>query len=379
MVHSTEGERGFLALALFAAGIGLSLLLVRVGALYGALAGAGALVGLLAADYAFAFRHNQVLGIAYPLLAVAFVYIAVTVSRYFLIGREARFVRDAFSHYLAPDVVETLVSRPDALRLGGERRTLTVLFSDVRGFTTLSEGMAPDALAAFLNEYMTAMTGIVMEQKGTVDKFIGDAIMAFWGAPLPNPAHARDAVSASLTMLRRLDGLREEWRRRGLPDIDIGIGINTGEMTVGNMGSDSRFDYTVIGDNVNLASRLEGLNKPYGTRLLVTEATRAALGEGVCCRRIDRVRVKGKAEPVAIYEPLLAAPPDEALRDEVQAFHDAQDAYWAGRFSEARTAFDALHTRYGHHLYSVYRDRADSFLLDPPPPDWDGVWTFTTK
>lgn len=377
--RSTERERGFLAVLLLAGGVLFTLALVRVGPLHGLFVALGVFALLLTADYAFFHTQLQVVGVSFPLAGLGGVYLAVTVSRYVLVGREARFIRNAFGHYLAPEVVEELVERPEALTLGGERRCLTVLFSDVRGFTTLSESMDPEALGALLNEYMTAMTRIVMARGGTVDKFIGDALMAFWGAPLAREKHPHEAVGASLAMLQRLDALRAGWQQRGLPAIDVGIGVNTGEMNVGNMGSEDRFDYTVIGDHVNLASRLEGLNKTYGTRLLVSEFTRERLGEAFFCRRVDRVRVKGREDPVAIYEPLCEGRPADRLRARAEAFRAAQEAFYARRFEEAAVAFAPLAEDQGDPLARVFLERVTHFRHHPPPEDWDGVWTFTTK
>jgi adenylate cyclase len=253
------------------------------------------------------------------------------------------------------------------------------MFSDIRGFTTISETMGARQLSAFLNEYMTAMTQVVMDHNGTVDKFIGDAIMAIWGAPLDDADHAQNAVAAALEMLAQLKSLAPHWKARELPEIDIGIGINTGLVRVGNMGSNTRFDYTVLGDEVNLASRLEGLNKEYGTHVLVTEATRDALAGSLLCRPVDRVRVKGKLQPVDIYEPLCRQPATGQIQQETDAVTQALADFRARNFARARQRFADLNARNPQTLYQVYLTRIEEFEKVPPPADWDGVAVFTTK
>ena len=239
--------------------------------------------------------------------------------------------------------------------------------------------MTARQLSAFLNEYLSAMTEIIMERGGTVDKFIGDAIMAFWGAPLDDAAHAAHAVSTALAMRQRLAELRPQWVARGLPPIDIGIGLNSGVVSVGNMGSNTRFSYTVMGDAVNLASRLEGLTRIYDTGMLISQATRRAAGEGFFCRPIDVVRVKGKREPVALFEPLAEGNPPEAVRTASERFAEALERYRARDFAGCLERVRALQESQPHALYELYGERSAVFLKTPPPPDWDGVFTFTTK
>jgi len=222
---------------------------------------------------------------------------------YFFTFSEKRYLKLAFQHYVPPAVVEGLVSGADRLRLGGEKRELTVLFSDIRGFTSMSEAMAPEDLVKLMNEYFTAMTDKVFEHRGSLDKYIGDAVMAVYGAPVAEPRHAALACRTALEMLTVLDALKANWRHLGLPAIDIGVGINTGPMIVGNMGSASRFNYTVVGDSVNLASRIESLNKTYGTSILVSEYTYEVVkDEFPFAREIDSVRVRGRTQPVRLYE-----------------------------------------------------------------------------
>lgn len=372
-------EWGLVLSVVFGAGLILTGLLTFTNALIGGVAGFAFLAGIAVFDYYGFFLHGQLVGVTYPMCALIVVFIVVTLVNYFSEGREKRFIRGAFSHYVSADVVAQLVKSPDKLSLEGEERVLSCMFSDIRGFTSISEQLSARDMSAFLNEYLTDMTDIVMEQKGTVDKFIGDAIMAIWGAPVEDEQHAANCVRTGLIMLDRLAGLRQGWEQRGLPYLDIGVGVNTGIMRVGNMGSRSRFDYTVIGDNVNLASRLEGLNKEYGTHCLITEATLRELDGQFLCRLVDMVKVKGKSEPVKIYEPLVEGEGDEELRREIETFEAALADYRGQNFESARSAFSALQQEHPQALYELYLERLEEYRQNPPPADWDGVYVFTHK
>jgi adenylate cyclase len=216
--------------------------------------------------------------------------------------REKKYIRQTFSKFVSKSVVDELLKDPDKLKLGGEKKILTVLFSDIRGFTTISERLTPEALVEHLNEYLQAMTDIVFKYLGTLDKYVGDEIMAFWGAPIPQDDHAVLAARAAVEMMHVLDGLNKKWATEGKPELHIGIGLNTGDMVVGNMGSSSRMDYTLMGDNVNLGARLEGTNKIYNTGIIISEATYEYVKEHIIARELDLIRVKGKELPVKIYE-----------------------------------------------------------------------------
>jgi len=377
--HDIFTEIGITYALLLVGGIGLSALLVYATPLAGGLGGVLLFLATVAGNYFFFFSRNQLLGLSYPLLTVLVIFLVVTLFNYFFEGQKKRFISTAFGHYVSPEIVHQLLEHPEKLSLRGEQKNLTVLFSDIKGFTSISEKMTSEELGLFMNEYLTAMSRIVLEGKGTVDKFIGDAIMAIWGAPLDDEDHAANCVRAAFRMTKKLEELRADWQKRGLPGVDIRIGINTGIMSVGNFGSDQRFDYTVMGDNVNLASRLEGSNKAYGTGIIISEYTKAALGDRFYCRLLDLVRVKGKDMPVRIYEPLCEGEPETELKKETEAFDEALRLYTNREFQEAGMSIHALKINRPLPLYDLYLDRIAHFAANPPPVDWDGAFTFTTK
>ncbi|EHJ47606.1 adenylate/guanylate cyclase with Chase sensor [Solidesulfovibrio carbinoliphilus subsp. oakridgensis] len=294
--------------------------------------------------------------------------------------REKRFLARAFSRYLAPQVVRDLINRPELLELGGREAEVTVFFSDLAGFTSFSETLSPKELIGLLNAWFTPATDIILRSGGTLDKFIGDAIMAFWGAPLADPAHAAKALGAALALRDALASLSRDFADRGLPVLDARMGLHAGPAVVGNVGSRERFDYTVLGDTVNLASRLESLNKYYGTRILATEAVVAAAGPGFVCREVDRVRVKGRERAVTVFEPLgRAGEPGAAF---AATFEAARRLYAARRFEDALAGFlaaDAARPPQGDPPSRVFAVRCREHLLSPPPPDWDGVFAPTGK
>ncbi len=373
-------EVGLTYTVIIAGGLLLSALLAYSSPLIGGLGGFISIVmGLFYGTYHYLFLNNRLVGITYPLSTILMVFLVVTLFNYFFKDREKRFVQGAFGHYVSPEVVKELIDSPEKLSLAGEERVVTIFFNDIRGFTTISERMNSRELGLFMNEYLTAMSDLIMLHKGTVDKYIGDAIMALWGAPLDDNQHAGNALRASLRMMELLHKLQPEWSERGLPTIDIGIGLNTGLVSVGNFGSQQRFDYTVIGDNVNLASRLESLNKMYGTNILISDSTRLEVGDDFLCRFVDLVRVKGKDKPVSIYQPLLEGDPSVELLDEVQRFNDAIGHYRNQEFMQAKDIIESLHHTEPSKLYQLYLDRIEEFLANPPPAEWDGVFTATTK
>ncbi len=382
LLHRTELTfAAELALMLALAG-GLALLFSRIAP---ALA-APALLLALGAWTAFALvalrRYGTLFAMGLPTVQIMAMFLAAMSLRFFTEEREKRKARETFSHFLAPSVVEEVLGRQEALRLGGEKRELTVLFSDIRGFTSISEQLDPHVLLGVLNEYLTPMTDIIVsENSGTLDKYIGDAIMAFWGAPKEQPDHPLLACRAALRMLEKLEELRPAWKAAGFPQIDIGIGINTGPMSVGFVGSQDRFyNYTVLGDAVNLASRLEGANKEYGTRILLSASTAARVREAMVVREVDTLRVKGKREPVVIYELMGAAPASEGQGAFLAEFNWALTAWKAQRWDEAVAHFKAADAiRRGDACSRVYLARCEDMRRHPPGPEWDGVYEMKSK
>jgi adenylate cyclase len=376
--------------AVFALEVALMVALaVGLAALFARVSSLAALPALLLSAGAWAtvavlvlHRANVVLAVGMPLSQMLSMFVVATSFRFFSEEREKRRARETFSRFLAPAIVERVLAKGGSVRLGGEKRVLTVLFSDIRGFTSISEKLDPHVLLELLNEYLTPMTDIIVsDHQGTLDKYIGDAVMAFWGAPQEQPDHALRACRAALAMVDRLGSLREGWRRRGLPDLDVGIGVNTGPMSVGFVGSQDRFyNYTVLGDAVNLASRLEGANRAYGTRVILGASTREQVKDEVVVRELDLVRVKGKRAPVHIYELLALAPGPPELAAFVERFRWGLTAYAAQRWDEAIARFreaDAL--RGGDPTSRTYVERCEAMRRSPPGPEWDGVFEMKTK
>ncbi|MFL6233598.1 MAG: CHASE2 domain-containing protein [Thermoanaerobaculia bacterium] len=292
-------------------------------------------------------------------------------------------IRQTFEHYVSGGVVEEMLRHPERVKLGGERREMTVLFSDIRGFTSISETLDPEALVRLLNEFFTPMTRLVLENGGTLDKYMGDALMAFFGAPLAHPDHAARACRAAIAMREELVRLNEGWHRDGkLPPhltLGIGIGLNSGEMSVGNVGSEVVFGYTVIGDNVNLGSRIEGLNKDYGSQILVSEFTARSAGGGFLFRELDWVRVKGKQKPVGIHELLDAAPSSPDQTERAALFAQGLAAYRAQDFTGAAALFADLADRLDDGTGRIFQERCRHYQEEPPSADWDGVEVRKTK
>src|SRR5882757_2003375 len=337
------------------------------------------LSALVAVDY-FAFLQGSWLNFTIPALTLTSNVILVSLYRALVEEKEKRRVRSAFGQYLSPEVVRRLLVNPQLVE---PRKTeITVMFSDIRGFTTISEKLDAQELALFLNQYLSDMTQIVFQHRGTLDKYIGDAVMAFWGAPFEEEGHAVLGCQSALDMMARIRKLQEKWLAEGKPRLDIGIGLNTGVASVGNMGSSLRYGYTALGDSVNLASRLEGLNKDYGTHILVNETTYLATkASGFVFRELDLIRVKGKLQPVVIYE-LVAAAGD--LSTDTQArldrFHEARTLFRQRHWLEAQSAFQSILDQWPDDGPSrAYWKRCQEYLFDEPPSGWDGVFTMTHK
>ncbi len=341
----------------------------------------GGLVAAYLIAASVAFDSGLLLNMIYPPLALLLSFSFIMIYRVVFEQAEQRTIKGVMARYLSPAVSQWALKDPERLTLGGETRTMTVLFSDLRGFTTLSQDMDPQALTALLNEYMTAMTDIVFQHDGVLDKYIGDAIMAFWNAPMWQEDHAVRACETALDMVARLQRLQQDWAARNLPQLDLGIGINTGRMVVGNMGSRDRLAYTVLGDAVNVASRLEGLNKEYGTRIVVGEGTRATAGDRFHFRFLDLVSVKGRREPLAVYEVVAKAGQQAAPQAEVLDRYAAGLAHYQHRrWADAVACFQRmLDDGIQDGPSALYLKRSLLFMEQPPPPDWNGVFVATTK
>ncbi len=338
---------------------------------------------LVALDYA-AFLRGAWLNFTVPAFTLGMNVLMVSLFRSFFEEKEKRRVRSAFGQYLSPEVIRRLLVNP---RLVEPRKTeITVMFSDIRGFTTISEKLDAQDLALFLNQYLSDMTRLVFEQNGTLDKYIGDAVMAFWGAPFEESGHAAKACNTALNMMARVRALQKTWEAEGKPRLDIGIGLNTGVASVGNMGSALRYGYTALGDTVNLSSRLEGLNKDYGTHILVNESTYAAASERFVFRELDLIRVKGKLLPVTIYEPISRSAElgnygsTEDVRVLLELFRDARALYRNRRWSDAQNLFLKILEKFPKDGPSrAYWKRCQEYLFDDPSSGWDGVFTITHK
>ena len=327
-------------------------------------------------------RHNYLLTAISPILAVSAGYVSSTVYHFVVERKQRMLIKTMFSTYVNPSVVEELITDPGKLKLGGERRELTVLFSDIEGFTGIAEHMESQGLVSLLNEYLSAMTEIVFRNNGTLDKFEGDAIVAFWGAPIPQDDHATRACLCALQMQEALVDIRRTWQGQNKPCINIRIGINTGEMVVGNMGGAGKFDYTVIGDSVNLASRLEGANKQYKTGILASERTYESVKEKIIGRELDLITVKGRSAPLKIFELLQVkgSARDGALQEFLSLYGDGLTLYRERRWDEAKAKFEqVLWSRPYDYPSRLYIERATHYALNPPPPGWDGVFFIQTK
>ncbi len=372
-VYDRLTEIGLNYTLLIAGGLSLSLVLSILGPLAGSAGAIVFFIGVFVWNYYYFFLNNRYVGLTFPMLCCAAILLFITVFNAFWEKKSKRFIQKAFSHYVAPDVVAQLIKNPGALSLAGEEKQLTVFFCDIRGFTTLSEKMNSKDLGNFMNDFLTRMSQVILKNNGTVDKFIGDAIMAFWGAPKDDPDHAENAVRTALQFKEELDQIHHIYRKKGLPRIAVGIGINSGLMSVGNFGSRQRFDYTVMGDNVNLASRLEGANKNYGTTILISEATKGLISDIFYCRFIDKVQVKGRQEPVDLYEPLCEGIPSKTIELQTRAFDEGIAAYHTRDFEKAFQIISALEKDCPSRLYQSYLDRIKSFMQAAPPEQWKGA------
>lgn len=326
------------------------------------------------------FAAGFVLPMMPPLVALLLAFFSAMVVSYRQEGRQRRYLKSAFRHYLSPAVIDTLIAHPESLVLGGERRHISIFFSDVQGFTSISERLSPEELTSLLNDYLSQMTDILLESGGTIDKYEGDAIIAFWNAPVELHDHGRRAVEAMIRCQEKLAQLRPQLEQRAGRPFYMRVGINTGDAVVGNMGSSSRFDYTMLGDSVNLAARLEGLNKQFGTYSMCSAASKEealAFGTELCFRELARVAVVGKKEAVTVFEPMNAN--EYAERQAVlDAFSQGLQLFYQGKFPEALEAFSAIQKEDAPAAHYVAKCRE---LLENPPDlsSWEGVWVATSK
>lgn len=323
---------------------------------------------------------NLLLTVANSMVMIALLFALDMSYGYFVESRTKRQITGLFGQYVPGELVEEMAEHPESVSMEGESREMTILFSDVRGFTTISEGLDPKELTLLMNEFLTPLSRVVYKYRGTIDKYMGDCIMAFWGAPLPDAAHARHAILAGIEMQATLKALQPYFKERGWPEIRVGVGINTGRVSVGNMGSEVRVAYTVMGDAVNLASRLEGITKQYGVGIIVGENTRNTVTD-FTYRELDHVRVKGKDKPVAIYEPVgLTTEVSKALQDEIKLFHEVRRLYLRQDWEQAELQLMNLQRMSPDTaLYGIYAERVAYFRKNPPAADWDGVFVFQTK
>jgi adenylate cyclase len=380
--------RGLEIVLMLLAGIGLAVVFPRISAGTAALIGAGTIATFVFGGWALFRYEGLLLDSLYPSISTLLFVASATFYLYRRTERQRAEIRRAFGQYVAPEVVSHLVQNPERLVLGGEERELTLLFCDVRNYTNISEGLTAEELTTFINELLTPMTDIIMARMGTIDKYMGDAIMAFWNAPLEVTDHATRACDAALAMKRELVTLNEHWKttaeRKGRPyrEVALGIGINTGVCCVGNLGSTQRFDYSAIGDNVNMASRFEGLTKFYGLPLVTGEET-VKRGNGLPFLEVDLVRVKGKDRPSRIFTLLNLLDVDDEHGEALVAAHQQmlasyREADWTGA-QQALSECRSFEIAGLHKLYELYEQRLSRYRLAPPPKDWSAVHVHEEK
>ncbi len=371
--------RGAEFLLLLLVGLLMAFLLPLLSPLWASMATILLLLGVTALNLSLWAAH-LVLPLASSLTLILSLFVVNMSYGYFFEQRSKRQISGMFGQYVPPELVEEISANPERITLESVSREMTVLFADVRGFTTIAESLEPTQLSQLMNEFLTPMTRIIHRNRGTIDKYMGDAIMAFWGAPLPDPDHAAHALATAMGMVEELIQLGAQFRAKAWPEIRIGVGLNTGTMRVGDMGSEFRRAYTVLGDAVNLGSRLEALTRQYGVDVIVSEFTRDA-GPRMVYRELDRVKVKGKEQPVAIFEPVgPESEVEQATSSELALYHKALRLYRRQGWDLAEVQFLNLRRQAPQRrLYALYVERIGYFRANPPPADWDGVFTFRTK
>ncbi|MBE9561210.1 MAG: CHASE2 domain-containing protein, partial [Proteobacteria bacterium] len=380
ILHAPGYTKGYEFIVISLIGILLTFSLPMLSALYSSLVILGSIVLLIASNF-YAWTNAQlVLPIASPVLLVILLFALQMTYGFFVESRGKRQLAHLFGQYVPPELVEEMSMNMEDINLDGEMREMSVLFSDVRGFTTISESLEPKELTDYINAFLTPITKVIHDDRGTIDKYMGDAVMAFWGAPLEDDQHALHALTAAIGIVERMKSLRVEFSEKQWPEIYVGVGVNTGIMNVGNKGSEFRVDYTILGDAVNLGSRLEGLTKVYGVDIITSEFTRHSVPEFEY-RELDRVRVKGKDKPVTIYEPLgLLESIDKSERKLLKQFHIGIKQYRAQNWDAAeREIFGLSQLDPDRKIYKIYLDRIMHYRENPPSADWDGSFTHTSK
>jgi adenylate cyclase len=380
ILHAPGYTKGFEFILITFIGIVLTFTLPMLSALFSTLIILGSIVFLIATNF-YAWTNAQlVLPIAAPVLLVVLLFALQMTYGFFVESRGKRQLAHLFGQYVPPELVEEMSLKMEEINLDGEMREMSVLFSDVRGFTTISESLEPKELTDYINAFLTPITKVIHDNRGTIDKYMGDAVMAFWGAPLEDDQHALHALNAAIGIVERMKSLRQEFSEKHWPEIYVGVGVNTGHMNVGNKGSEFRVDYTILGDAVNLGSRLEGLTKIYGVDIITSEFTRHAVPEYEY-RELDKVRVKGKDKPVAIYEPLgLLENISKDERKLLEQFHIGIKQFRAQNWDAAeREIFTLSQLEPDRKIYKIYLDRIMFYREHPPGEDWDGSFTHTSK
>lgn len=371
---------GYEVVVLLLSGLTLALALPLLSATRAVLVSVGVIAALIALNFYLFFGQGLVLPLASALVMAGLAFALNMSYGYFVESRSKRELAHLFGTYVPPELVDEMVKDPDSYSMQATSKELTVMFCDMRGFTKLSEKMEPTQLQHLLNDVFSRLTNIIRGNRGTIDKYMGDCVMAFWGAPVDTPNHAHLAVKSAMEMAGAVRKMNEEHRAKGIPEIGVGIGINTGPMCVGDMGSDIRRSYTVIGDSVNLGSRLEGLSKVYGVDIVVSETARKAAPD-FAWQELDRVRVKGKEQAVAIYWPVAPADRvDQAVQDELKTWAAFLKAYRAQQWDQCDTLMINLQRiNAKKYLYEMYSERVASMRLLPFDPAWDGATNFETK
>ncbi|MBI4215304.1 MAG: adenylate/guanylate cyclase domain-containing protein [Parcubacteria group bacterium] len=325
---------------------------------------------------ALLFDIGLIFQLFYALLTIIGCYLFALLYHYFYARSRKKFIQEVFQHYVAAPIVKDILKHPEHIQLGGEKRIVTILLSDIRGFTTIAEKLDTEILVKYLNEYFTTMSDIILKNRGLIDKYIGDSIMAFWNAPLNISGHEKLAVKTALEMIKTLPKINKQFAQKGYPPLDIGIGIHTGQVIVGNIGSKTRFDYTLIGDAVNLASRVEGLNKYYHTQILITQPVFAKVSPHFPIRYLDLAQVKGRTEPMRLYE-VGKEPFNEPM---LKQFSTGIKFYQAKHFKEALQLFRELSAQWKEDtVIPMYIARCEEFIKNPPPKEWKGVYEWKEK